>query len=550
MATVIDSLMITLGLNASPLDKGLAQAEAKLEGGVKNLVNNVLAPLAGAFAFGALIRNYTRAADELGKFSRSIRENTQNVQGWTNAIDAAGFDSGAFQGTLKGLDDRLRNIARRGAEGSFELRALGISARDANGNVKTSTQVLDELSQVADSVNPERFRRLSEQLGLDAETIRFLQTGSKEVGILVSRYKDLAYTQKDADISRQFNVSLGDLNKTFQAFTATGLRLVVPMLTRITNGFAAFVNFIRQHEPFVMGFVTGLAALISRLLLPLIIRMAAAGWAAIAPFIPFIALVGALALLFDDLWVYINGGTSALGDFWSIFGTGEEISQALAATWEELKEVGVAVWTAVKAAAAAWFDYFGPALGSLAEVFKSTLQVIKAIFTGDFEGMIAAVSSLLINFGDFMLNIFNGIFNVILTLLSNVFGGVGQFFSNMLESLLGTFTGFIKRLIAKIPDFLLPDSIVAWAQEADKAVAEIGASMAETMAPMAAGQDANALQAIPPSAIGAIDNSSETTVNVQKIEVVAPGGDPNAIATATGSEVRKLANAGNRGVRQ
>ena len=97
----------------------------------------------------------------------------------------------------------------------------------------------------------------------------------------------------------------------------------------------------------------------------------------------------------------------------------------------------------------------------------------------------------------------------------------------------------------------MPDSIIAWAKEADKTVAEVGASMSQTIAPNASGVAGNASQGVSPSSVAtrAVDNSSETNVNVGKIEVNATSNDPASIATATSNEVRKLANAGNKGVR-
>ena len=551
MATIIDSLLITLGLDSSGVDKGMAQTNQKLQVGLQSIAKT-LAPLAGAIGLSKLISDYTSAADELGKFSKKIRENISDVQGWQNAIDAAGYDSKGFQNTLTGLDQQLRNIGRRGVSGSYELRALGISARDANGSVKTSTEILTELSHAADKMNPEKFRRLTEKLGVDADTIRFLQSGSKEVGILVDKYKDLAYTQKDAEISRQFNVTMGDLNKTFQAFAMTGMRVLVPALTWVADKFAVIVNFLRKHEPFVKAFFVGMAAVILYTLLPAIGAIAAGIWAAMAPLLPFIALVAVLALLFDDLWTYINGGVSALGDFWSIFGTGEEISQALAETWEDLKVIGTALWEGIKAAAQTFFSYFRPALTALGNIFKNALKLIKAIFTGDFEGIIEALKGLFSSIGEYLVAVFTGAFNLIYDLFSKIFTGIADFFGGVLESILSSVTSFIKSIISKIPDFLLPDSIIAWAKEADKTVAEVGANMAQVAAPNAPGTTGNAAQGVSPSAVAAgnVDNSTETNVNVAKIEVNATSNDPNAIAGATGNEVRKLANTGNRGVRQ
>ena len=49
MATVVDTLYIALGIDASKLDKGMATAQSKLAVGLKGMMSKVFAPLlAGA----------------------------------------------------------------------------------------------------------------------------------------------------------------------------------------------------------------------------------------------------------------------------------------------------------------------------------------------------------------------------------------------------------------------------------------------------------------------------------------------------------------------
>lgn len=556
MANVIDSLLVTLGVDSSGVGKGMAQAEGAIKGGVKNIVNNILAPLAGAFAFGKLISDYTAAAGALGKFSRTVRENVQDVKGWSSAIEGADLDSSGFQGTLTGLDQKLRDLGRWGGRASYELRALGVtSVRDVNGNLKTSTQVLKELSQTADKMNPERFQRLTKKLGLDTNTIRFLQQGSKEVDNLVSKYKDLAYTQKDADISKKFNLAIGDLNKTFQAFAATGLRYVVPAITFVSDKFAFFINFLRKHERFVGVFFLTMATIISGKLTPAIIAMGRA-WLAnplVLTIATIIALVLGLALIFEDLWVYVRGGKSALSEFWAIFGTGEEIGEALAATWADLKIIGEALWEGVTWAAKKFFSYFSGALGPLIDVFRNALKLIKAIFTGSFEDIVEAFANLWNSVGLYMTEVLIGAFNLVKDVVLAIFSGIGNFFSEWFDKLTIGLKLKIKDLVSSIPDFLLPNAVIKWVNSVDSAVSKAGANMASSVAPLVHGVPGNAFGGISSQMLGGrgtVDNSSETTVSIANINVTAETNDPRAFASATGDQIRKFANAGSKGVKQ
>lgn len=70
---------------------------------------------------------------------------------------------------------------------------------------------------------------------------------------------------------------------------------------------------------------------------------------AMAPLAPFLLIAGALALVIDDLITYIQGGESAFGDFWKMFGTGDEIGARFKALWEGIKSILESVGAALKA---------------------------------------------------------------------------------------------------------------------------------------------------------------------------------------------------------
>lgn len=349
MATIIDSLLITMGLDGSGVSKGMSQVENRLERGVKNITTNILAPLAGAFAFGALVKNFTGTADSLGILAKHLRSNIQDVQAWGSAVESVGGDAASLHRTMAGLEETLR--AAQFGPGSAELRQLGVRTRDANGNLKTSVDILNELAVAAGRVNPEKFERLTDSLGIDAVTIQLLQSGSQKVEALVNKYKDLAYTQKDAGTAREFNRVTGDLNKTLQAGAAIFMRLLIPVLTEAARVTTTFVNFLRRHESFVLLFFTMLASVIALKLTPAIIAMGKA-WLA-NPLVRIAALVLLLAGALEDLWYFVNGGSSAIEKLMRKMGfsaeTIEKVRAAAGVFLSVLKQYGPALITLVGA---------------------------------------------------------------------------------------------------------------------------------------------------------------------------------------------------------
>lgn len=99
--------------------------------------------------------------------------------------------------------------------------------------------------------------------------------------------------------------------------------------------------WLRRHEPFVLAFIGLLATAITMKLVPAVASFIQTGFKLMAsPWGAAIALITGIALAIDDLYAYMQGGESVFADFWSLFGTGEEISARLTAAWEWLKDVG------------------------------------------------------------------------------------------------------------------------------------------------------------------------------------------------------------------
>lgn len=76
MATVIDSLFISLGVDPKGVTEGMNKAESTIQSSLKNIAS-FIAPLLGAVRFGAITKQYLATADALEKFSDSIGENIE-----------------------------------------------------------------------------------------------------------------------------------------------------------------------------------------------------------------------------------------------------------------------------------------------------------------------------------------------------------------------------------------------------------------------------------------------------------------------------------------
>ena len=168
----------------------------------------------------------------------------------------------------------------------------------------------------------------------------------------------------------------------------------------LADALTAVVVYMRQHTPFVVAAITMIgAALAVRLLPPLrtLPGLIANAGKAFLRWLPFVAIITAIALLVEDFWVYLQGGESELAEFWAIFGTGPEIMAKLNAAWKETKEYLAAIGTGLAQMVRYWYDLMQASgmFAALGQTFKGLLQILKGIFTLDWSLLGEGLSNVL-----------------------------------------------------------------------------------------------------------------------------------------------------------
>lgn len=406
MATVIDALIITLGLDPKGVGTGLAQTRTVLDSGVKNIATKIIAPLtamlAVAFAGGAIISRFVDAA-ELGKTSKQLRVGVEDLQAWQGAAVMAG-------GSAQGLINSAKTLREKtGSRLPITAQLLHMADR------------LKDLSEI-------RALELGAKMGLDEGTIKLLRQGRQAVNDLVNQQRELvAFTAQDIAAAQSLKRSYEALKSIFYMVGNVITKLFLPPLRLVseklqvaggivpwvTEKLAGMSKWIGQNGPQIQNVFTALAAVLARYMIPTLWSMARAALAAMLPFVPFILLVGALALVFDSLMTYINGGESALAGFLAPFGTGPELAAKLAAAWEQLKAVGLALWKGLKRAASMYFDYFAPAIAAVQQIFSALGDFIAAMLSGNFEQAGAALRQVFEGVIAYIKAIFQGLFSII-----------------------------------------------------------------------------------------------------------------------------------------
>ena len=406
---VIDTLFLSLGVDAKGIDKGLNEAQAKIQAGAQGLANSLMAPfktalgaVAAGLSLGAVTSQYLQQADAIGKMADSIGVDMEELQAWGEAAARAGGSAQGFQASLQNMNRMLQMTASTGkGPAAIALEQFGIKATDASGKARDSFEILRDLAGAMEGMDKQKAMGFGQRLGLDRGTIMLLQSGKVAVDDLIRRQKDLGvYTKEDAEISAKANDAIADLGQVMKASAAIVMRMIVPAITWVTDKMTIAISFFRRHEPFVKTGIAAIAAIITAKMIPALIKQGIVTAKAFAPFYALAAIIALVAAVVDDLWTYMHGGESALEGFWSKFGTGPELLAKFEAGWKTAKQFASDFFNAILpyagqlakalvAIGAAWG--FGKMIAGISNVITSIKGIGTAIST---VGKLAAANPL------------------------------------------------------------------------------------------------------------------------------------------------------------
>lgn len=417
----LDQIFISLNIDADGVKKGISNAESYIKTGMSSIVS-LLAPLAGGALLSSAFSSFADGAKEVGKYADLLGLSVQDMQAWQGAAEAMGAEGAEINEMLIDMNEYLVDMVQYGSGPAVDiLNSLGIAATDATGNIRPAVDVLLDMAEAGEKVSKQEMLAYGKIMGFDKSVIDLLMLGRRGLTDLLTAQKELAvYTQEDAELSKEWSLNLQMLQKGLAGLNAIIMREVMPAVTYFTNGVSQFVLFLRKNEGFTKAFFGTLGAL-----------AVAVGIKMSVAFAPIILLVGAIgaaigvvALVVDDFITYLDGGQSALSDFWAIFGTGEEISEGLASAWEALKAVGDWLWESLTNRVKDFFTAFGPAIDGIKDMFTGFATFLVGLFTGDFTKMGDGLTTYFGGAIDTIKGMFTGLFDFIWSGIERFTGGL------------------------------------------------------------------------------------------------------------------------------
>ena len=202
---MIRELITRLSADTQELERGLQKGKKEVssfEAGIKKIG----AAIAAAFAFDAvigaiqqMITDVTTFADRMQDLQEITGVNTTKLQEFQYVAKIAGVEVDVFSSAVQGLTQRLA----RGGEDAGPLgrafEALGMTARDANGELRKGGDIVEEaiakLSQMENitqrnvigaQVFGGAWREMAPVLSLGSQEIERLRKEAHELGVVLS----------------------------------------------------------------------------------------------------------------------------------------------------------------------------------------------------------------------------------------------------------------------------------------------------------------------------------------------------------------------------
>lgn len=305
----------------------------------------------GTAAVGAATAMFKLANDAAAPLDAMVKSADRagvafdSMQKLSYALEQSGGSATEMQGVLEGLSQRLGEAARGTGRARQALEDFGITATDAEGNVKRADAFLAELADKFQTLEESQINDLASKLGLSQATITMLKSGNAEMAALAEQFDalGLGFSEEEARRAEKYGDQVNRLSKAMTTLRhAIGVE-AMPFLMKWMDGLETWYKanqaIIRQNLAHVMSGIgrgvdtvgqfalsagksirwlseqieelTGIGAKGQAGLL----GAGAVAW--LASRHPVLAALAAAFLILDDYRAYLEDEDSLIGDFFA-----------------------------------------------------------------------------------------------------------------------------------------------------------------------------------------------------------------------------------------
>ena len=317
-------------------------AAEKAVGSFTDNVMGMAKMIGGVIAAGSVAMAIQRTADKFNDLgdvvSRVGNTTVEDLDRLGYVADLTGSDAATATASFENLSQTIGEAAQGIGRGAMVFQKLGLSAKDAQGNVKTTTQVLDEVKEKIKDLSKSEQSAYIQRLGLDKTLIGMLTSDTTEIVDQYNKRTEALGINVDeaAELGAKYNDAIKVTKRGFDDIITAFVLRVLPSITtaieRVSKLIDVNAGLIKSYvEPIaaavsigadlVTGFITGIGKLFKVLgKWPVYIGAVTIAWkllnavfkaSPIGRIITLVMwLVTAIGLLIDDYETWKEGGKS------------------------------------------------------------------------------------------------------------------------------------------------------------------------------------------------------------------------------------------------
>lgn len=299
MATVIESLIVTLGLDAANFRRGTAdatrarntlgdtnrrqdaetsarekklaaeqarrgkEAEARAKAmadGFRKVRNEALS-LFALFTAGVGIKNFiantVESAVQLGYLSQNLKVSIESLQAYGRAAERAG---GTTEGAFAQLRESADSLAalrsglgpNEGMQWFFRMGGSSDDLKDGNTYLMARSKIISEMF----NRDPQRAMLISKQMGISEDQFNLIKQGPDAIKRLTdAQMKNSVISAKDAEGALELKNKWLDFS---QAMTATGTKILValiPAFSQLMNWLQTVAGWVTDNKDLIGAWV-------------------------------------------------------------------------------------------------------------------------------------------------------------------------------------------------------------------------------------------------------------------------------------------------------
>lgn len=263
MATIIDALLVTLGLDASSYKKGQGEAkeslrktkdeatktakEIELRGkqaaAFFTKLRNEAVALWAVFSAGRGLKDFARDITSTdaatGRLAKNLNISVSALTEWRGAVERAGGTSDGLDGTLEKLTTEFETYRQGGpiSDMIVELGRLGVTLGDGQGHLRALPDILKDAGEALSHFGVVERNVRARRLGLDQGTTNLIGGGrvATEQELAHVRARGTA-TQEDTERAETLRKAIYDVRQNFESLARSTLNELTPVLIQALKG--------------------------------------------------------------------------------------------------------------------------------------------------------------------------------------------------------------------------------------------------------------------------------------------------------------------------